>query len=151
MTAEAANASQCPAAEMAEQYPVKEIEVLGGVAPYLNVEGAGKAADFYIRAFGATEMARMPPDDKGRYIHIHLYVNGGSLMLADFFPEHGHPAVKHQGFDLHLQVDDVDPVWNRAVEAGAEVVFPVQRMFWGHRYGVLRDPFGVRWSVASVK
>jgi len=134
-----------------EECPAGEIEVLGGVTPYLNVEGAGKAADFYIRAFGATEMARMPPDDKGHYMHIHLYINGGSLMLADFFPEHGHPPVKHQGYDLHLQVDDVDPVWNRAVEAGAEVVMPVERMFWGHRYGVLRDPFGVRWSVASVK
>ncbi len=128
-----------------------DVAVLGGVTPYLNVEGAGKAADFYVRAFGAKEMARMPPDEKGRYMHIHLYVNGGSLMLADFFPEHGHPPVKPQGYDLHLQVDDVDPVWNRAVEAGAEVVMPVERMFWGHRYGVLRDPFGVRWSVASVK
>ena len=128
-----------------------DVEVLGGVTPYLNVEGAGKAADFYVRAFGAMEMARMPPDDKGRYMHIHLYVNGGSLMLADFFPEHGHPPVKPAGYDLHLQVEDVDPVWKQAVEAGAEIVMPVARMFWGHRYGVLRDPFGVRWSVASVK
>ena len=139
------------AAKKTEECPTGDIEVRGGVTPYLNVEGAGKAADFYIRAFGATEMARMPPDEKGRYMHIHLYVNGGSLMLADFFPEHGHPPVKHQGYDLHLQVDDVDPVWKRAVDAGAEIVMPVQRMFWGHRYGVLRDPFGVRWSVASVK
>jgi PhnB protein len=139
------------AARKTEECPAGEIEVLGGVTPYLNVEGAGKAADFYKRAFGATEMARMTPDDKGRYMHIHLYVNGGSLMLADFFPEHGHPPVKHQGYDLHLQVDDVDPVWKRAVDAGAEIVMPVERMFWGHRYGVLRDPFGVRWSVASVK
>lgn len=131
--------------------PAGEIEVRGGVTPYLNVEGAGKAADFYIRAFGATEVARMDPDEKGRFMHIHLYVNGGSLMLADFFPEHGHPPVKHQGFDLHLQVDDVDPVWKRAVDAGVEIVMPVQRMFWGHRYGVVRDPFGVRWSIASVK
>jgi uncharacterized glyoxalase superfamily protein PhnB len=134
-----------------DECPAGDIEVLGGVTPYLNVEGAGKAADFYIRAFGATEMARMPPDDKGRTMHIHLYINGGSLMLADFFPEHGHPPVKHQGYDLHLQVDDVEPVWKRAVDAGAEIVMPVERMFWGHRYGVLRDPFGVRWSVASVK
>jgi PhnB protein len=66
MTAEAASTSQCPAEEMAEQCPANDIEVRGGVTPYLNVEGAGKAADFYIRAFGATEMARMPPDDKGR-------------------------------------------------------------------------------------
>ena len=128
-----------------------EVEVLGGVTPYLEVDGAAKAADFYIRAFGAKEVGRAPPDEKGRFMHIHLYVNGGSLMLCDPFPEHGHPAVKPQGYTLHLQVDDVDPVWKRAVEAGTEVVVPVQRMFWGHRYGVVRDPFGVSWSVASAK
>jgi hypothetical protein len=86
-----------------DECPAGDIEVRGGVTPYLNVDGAGKAAEFYVRAFGATEMARMPPDDKGRYMHIHLYVNGGSLMLADFFPEHGHPQVKPQAFDLHLR------------------------------------------------
>jgi uncharacterized glyoxalase superfamily protein PhnB len=135
--------TKCPAAG--------EIEVLGGVTPYLQIEGAAKAADFYIKAFGATEMVRVPPDDKGRYMHIHLYVNGGSLMLCDPFAEHGYPAVPPQGYTLHLQVEDVDPVWKRAVDAGAEVVVPVQRMFWGHRYGLIKDPFGVSWSIASVK
>ena len=63
--------------------------VLGGVAPYLGVSDADKAADFYKKAFGASEAMRLPPDDKGRYLHIHLVINGGSLMLADAFPDHG--------------------------------------------------------------
>jgi PhnB protein len=128
-----------------------QVEVLGGVAPYLQLDGAAKAAAFYVRAFDAMEMGRAPPDDRGRDMHIHLYINGGSLMLCDPFPEHGYPSVKPQGYTLHLQVDDVDPVWKRAVEAGCEVIVPVERMFWGHRYGVVRDPFGVMWSIASVK
>ncbi len=69
--------------------------VLGGVAPYLGVNSASKAADFYVKALAATEVLRMPPDDKGRYMHIHLLVNGGSLMLADAFPDHGHPLETH--------------------------------------------------------
>ncbi len=128
-----------------------QVEVIGGVAPYLQLDGAAKAAAFYVRAFDAMEMGRAPPDDKGRNMHIHLYVNGGSLMLCDPFPEHGCPSEKPQGYTLHLQVDDVDPVWKRAVDAGCEVVVPVERMFWGHRYGVVRDPFGVMWSIASEK
>lgn len=126
-------------------------EVLGGVAPYLAVSDAGGAAEFYKRAFGAREVNRMPPDEKGRMMHIHLVVNGGSLMLSDAFPEYGHPLKTPQAFTLHLQVDDVDAWWNRAVEAGAEILHPLQRMFWGDRYGQLRDPFGVAWSLASSR
>ena len=123
--------------------------VLGGVAPYLSVSNAGKAADFYKKAFGASEVMRVPPDEKGRYLHIHLVINGGSVMLADAFPDHGHPLETPGAFMLHLQVDDVDAWWKRAVEAGAEVVLPVSEMFWGDRYGQLRDPFGIKWSIAT--
>lgn len=124
-----------------------EVEVKGGIVPYLSVSDASKAAEFYVKAFGAKEAFRYPPDDKGRYLHIHLYINGGSLMLADPFPDHGHPHQPAQGYTLHLRVDDVDAWWKRAVDAGAEVVLPLQRMFWGDRYGQLRDPFGVLWSM----
>ena len=124
--------------------------VLGGVAPYLSVSNAGKAAEFYVKAFGATEAIRMPPDEKGRYLHIHLVINGGSLMLADVFPEHGHPLEKPAAFTLHLQVDDADAWFERATKAGAEVVLPIQLMFWGDRYGQVRDPFGVLWSVGTT-
>lgn len=121
-------------------------EVRGGVVAYLQVDGASKAAEFYQRAFGATEVARQPVDDKGRTMHIHLYVNGGSLMLSDAYPEHGYASERPQAFDLMLQVTDIDAWWARAIAAGAESILPVQEMFWGARYGQLRDPFGVRWS-----
>jgi PhnB protein len=125
-------------------------KVQGGINPYLGVNGAAKAADFYVKALGAKELIRMPPDDKGRYMHIHLVVNGGSLMLADAFPDHGHPLETHGGYTLHLQVDDADAWWKRAVEAGAEPLMAVTDMFWGDRYGQFRDPFGVRWSVGTT-
>jgi uncharacterized glyoxalase superfamily protein PhnB len=123
--------------------------VLGGVVPYLQVDGAAKAADFYTRAFGAKEVGSQPIDEHGRTMHIHLYVNGGSLMLSDPYPEHGFPLEKPQAFTLHLVVDDLDAWWNRAVEAGAEILMPLEVMFWGDRYGELRDPFGVRWSLST--
>ena len=125
-------------------------QVKGSPAPYLMVDGAIKAAEFYKRAFGAQEVARHPPDAKGRTMHIHLYVNGGSLMLSDAYPEHGHPWKEPQGFNLHLQVDDVDKWWDRAIKAGAESRMPVQLMFWGDRYGQLRDPFGIVWGIATT-
>jgi len=92
----------------------------------------------------------MPPDDQGRTMHIHLHINGGSVMLSDPYPEHGHPLQPPQAFTLHLQVNDVDAWWGRAVAAGAEVKIPLQLMFWGDRYGQLCDPFGVTWSLAAT-
>ncbi|SEH42115.1 Uncharacterized conserved protein PhnB, glyoxalase superfamily [Rhizobium tibeticum] len=118
-----------------------------GLLPYITVDGALKAADFYKRAFGAEEAFVVPVDQNGRTMHVHLYINGSSLMLCDAYPEHGHPFEKHQGFTLQLVVDDIDFWWDRAVAAGAEVILPVQLMFWGDRYGQLRDPFGVLWAM----
>jgi len=129
--------------------PPVQPPVLGGPCPYLSVSNAAQAAEFYANALGAREVMRMPPDDKGRYMHIHLVINGGSLMLADAFPEHGAPLEKPAGFTLHLQVDDVDAAFDRAIKAGATVALPVQDMFWGDRYGQFRDPFGVLWSVGA--
>jgi uncharacterized glyoxalase superfamily protein PhnB len=123
------------------------VKVLGGLVPYLMVDGAVKAAEFYARAFGAEKAFMYPVDERGRTMHIHLYVNGSSLMLSDAYPEHGCPAEKAQGYSLNLMVDDIDAWWNRAVEAGAEIVLPLQLMFWGDRYGQLRDPFGVLWAM----
>jgi PhnB protein len=118
----------------------------GGVAPYLTLDGARKAADFYVKAFGAEIASIMPPDDKGRYIHIHLYINGSSVMMSDPFDDHGHPWVPPAGFSLTLSVEDADFWADRAIKAGAEAVLPVQDMFWGDRYGQVRDPFGVIWA-----
>jgi PhnB protein len=118
----------------------------GGVAPYLTLDGARKAADFYVKALAAEIAVIMPPDDKGRYIHIHLYINGGSVMLSDAFEDHGHAWTPPAGFSLTLSVDDADAWADRAAKAGAEVIMPVQDMFWGDRYGQVRDPFGVIWA-----
>jgi uncharacterized glyoxalase superfamily protein PhnB len=146
-----ATASSCPAdaTKIPDAATCPKPEVLGGPVPYLQLDGAIRAADFYKRAFGAQEVAVYPPDEKGRTMHVHLYVNGGSLMLCDAYPEHGHALKAPQAFTLHLQVDDVDAWWARAVEAGAQIALPLQIMFWGDRYGQLRDPFGVLWSLGA--
>jgi PhnB protein len=127
------------------------VPVKGGVVAYVTVDGAMKAAEFYKRAFGAEIAAAHPADDKGRTMHVHLYINDGSLMLSDAYPEHGHPLKKPQAFALTLNIGDIDAWWKRAVEAGAEVVMPVADMFWGARYGQLRDPFGVDWALNQPK
>lgn len=126
-------------------------EVLGGLVAYLQVDGATKAADFYVKAFGAKEVFRHPVDEKGRTMHVHLHVNGSSLMLSDSYPEYGHPAEKPAAFNLTLQVKDIDSWFKRAIDAGCTEVMPVQEMFWGARYGQLRDPFGILWSMNQPK
>jgi PhnB protein len=124
----------------------------GGVTPHLTVRGrrAAEAVDFYTAAFGAREVHRMPSED-GRLMHCHLAVNGGSLMLNDEFPEYhgGDEAGEPEGVTLHLQLEDADSLWQQAVAAGATVVMPLEDQFWGDRYGVLKDPFGHRWSLGA--
>jgi len=146
-------AASCPAADATSwtenAAQADKPKVLGGIAPYLDVSDASAAAEFYKKAFAAQEVHRHPADESGRTFHIHLHLNGNSLMLSDPFPEFGHPTGAPQGFNLLLAVDDVDAWWNRAVEAGAEIVMPLQDMFWGDRYGQLRDPFGVRWAMGA--
>jgi PhnB protein len=121
--------------------------VKGGVIAYLALDGAMKAVEFYRRALGAEVAMAMPVDEKGRTMHVHLYINGSSVMLSDFYPEHGHPPVKPQGFTMTLQVDDIAAWWRRAIAAGGEAVMAPQDMFWGDRYGQFRDPFGVLWAL----
>ena len=122
-------------------------EVKGRATPYITVDGALKAAEFYKKAFDATVAASHPPDEKGRTMHVHLYINDGSVMLSDAYPEHGHPWKAPQGFNISLHVDDTDAWYKRAVDAGATAVMPPQDMFWGDRYGQLKDPFGVTWAL----
>ncbi len=124
-------------------------QVLGGLTAYLTMSDARAASAFYQRALGAKEISCMPPPggDSSKVIHCHLHINGASLFLSDGFPEHGHPATPHQGYGLVLNLDDIDAWWKRAVDNGMEVVMPLQLMFWGDRYGQLRDPFGVSWSM----
>jgi uncharacterized glyoxalase superfamily protein PhnB len=134
-------------AEVNQQRAVQPA-VKGGVVPYLQLDGAVKASEFYQRAFGATEVFRNPPDESGRTMHVHLYLNGGSLMLSDAYPDYGHPLEKPQGYTLTLPlVQDIQSWFDRAVAAGCEAVLPVQKMFWGDLYAQVRDPFGVMWAM----
>jgi len=123
-----------------------------GLSPYICVggEGAAAAIDFYKAAFGAQEMGRMPSQDGKRVLHCALKINGDSLMLSDGFPEYGHPAQTPAALTLHLQVDDADVWFDRAVAAGCVVTKPVEVQFWGDRYGQLRDPFGFTWSIGAT-
>ena len=142
-------ANTASAAANVPQPQETKAEVRGGLVTYLSIDGAIKASQFYQRAFAAQEVARHPPDEQGRTMHVHLYVNGSSLMLADAYPEHGHPLQKPQAFTLTLalKADELDAWWGRAVAAGCEVLMPLQLMFWGDRYGQLKDPFGMMWAL----
>lgn len=131
-----------PTADFSAMPPVK-----GGVTAYLTVDGAMKAVEFYKSALGAELAFAIPPDDSGRTMHVHLYINGSSVMLADPYPEYcAGPVEKLGGFNLSLHVTDTDAAFERAVAAGASVVMPPSDMFWGARYAQVRDPFGVVWA-----
>ena len=121
--------------------------MLGGLVTYLSVSDAAAASEFYQRAFGAAEQLRM--GEPGQIMHLHLHVNGSSLMLSDPFPQHGHPHRDPAGYTLHLMVDSADAGFKRAVEAGATEVMAPHDAFWGDRYAQVRDPFGVDWAFVS--
>ena len=123
----------------------------GGVTPHLCVADAAAAIDFYARAFGATEVMRLPGPD-GRLMHASVLLNGAMVMLNDEYPEMGGLGPKRRGgtsVTLHLRVADADAAVERSVEAGAKLVMPVEDQFWGDRYGVVEDPFGHQWSFAT--
>jgi len=122
---------------------------IGGLTAYINVEGASEALAFYQKAFGAEELVRLPFKDGKRLMHCCLKINDGFLMMSDCFPEMGMSREPSSNYTMHLQVDDIDAWWTRAVDAGATVTMPVQAMFWGDNFGKLRDPFGVNWSLGS--
>ncbi len=121
--------------------------------PYLSVNDAASAIDFYKKAFGATERMRMPGPG-GKVMHAELRIGDSTIMLADVFPGSGcvNPlSLDGTSISIMLYVEDVDTVVDRAVDAGAEVIRPVQDQFYGDRSGALKDPFGHRWQVATHK
>jgi uncharacterized glyoxalase superfamily protein PhnB len=124
---------------------------LTAVTPHIVVAGAVRAIDWYKKAFGATEEMRMP-DPTGRIMHACIRIGGAAIFLVDEMPEWGSvgpQALKSSPVTIHLMVENVDAVFDQAVKAGATVAMPVADQFWGDRYGVLRDPFGHSWSVAT--
>jgi uncharacterized glyoxalase superfamily protein PhnB len=121
------------------------------VTPHLVCAGAADAIEFYKKAFGATEEARLPGPG-GKLMHAAIRIGGSVVMLVDEMPEWGAlgpKALKGSPVTLHLYVEDADAFVARAVKAGAKVTMPVAEAFWGDRYGKLEDPFGHHWSVGT--
>jgi uncharacterized glyoxalase superfamily protein PhnB len=123
------------------------------ITPHLVVKGAAKAIDFYKAAFGAEELARHAMPD-GSIMHALLKIGDSMLMLNDEFPQmgaKGPTSIGGTSVTLNLYVQDADKSWARATKAGATVKMPIADMFWGDRYGILADPFGHAWSIATHK
>jgi PhnB protein len=121
--------------------------------PYLIIKDAAKAIEFYKKAFGARELARMA-DPAGKIGHADIKIGNSHIMIADEFPEMGARAPVSLGgspVSIFLYVEDVDAVAKQAVAAGAKILRPVQDQFWGDRYGKLADPFGHIWDIATHK
>jgi uncharacterized glyoxalase superfamily protein PhnB len=121
------------------------------VTPHLVCAGAVDAIEFYKKAFGAVETARLP-GPQGKLMHAMIRIGDSAVMLVDEFPEMGSlspKSLKGSPVTIHLYVENVDAIVERAVKAGAKITMPVADMFWGDRYGQLVDPFGHHWSVGT--
>lgn len=122
------------------------------VTPYLICDRAADAIEYYKKAFGATELFRM--DHEGKVGHAELKIGDSPIMLADEFPQMGYRSPKALGgtpVSIMIYVEDVDTVYQRAIDAGATEVKPLQDQFYGDRSGTLTDPFGHVWTVATHK
>jgi PhnB protein len=121
------------------------------VTPYLAVDDAAEAIDYYTRAFGAKERLRMEAPD-GKIGHAELEIGDSLVMLSDPFPQASTKSPKELGgtsAGVFLYVEDVDAVVKRAVEEGATITMEVEDQFWGDRFGSIADPFGHSWSIAT--
>jgi PhnB protein len=126
-------------------------ENLQAITPHLVCAGAADAIDFYKKAFGAEEIMRLAGAN-GKLMHAAIRIGNAEVMLVDEAPEWGALSPIMLGgspVTLHLYVADVDAFVERAVKAGALLRMPVEDMFWGDRYGIIEDPFGHKWSVAT--
>jgi PhnB protein len=130
------------------------MEVQPSLSPHLTVDGAAAAIDFYVNAFNAVELGRVPGPN-GKLMHAAVQINGATVLLNDDFPEMSGGksntpiALGGTPVTIHLTVTDVDARFQQAIDAGAAVVMPLADQFWGDRYGVLRDPFGHHWSLGQ--
>jgi PhnB protein len=121
------------------------------ITPHIVVREAGRAAEWYKETFGAEERGRIPVPG-GKFMQIELWFGDSAVMIADEFPEAGvlsPQAIGGNPVVLHFSTENVEDLWKRTIEAGAEVVQPLQDQFWGDRYGQIRDPFGYRWGLAQ--
>jgi PhnB protein len=122
------------------------------ITPHLVVRGVARAVVFYEQAFGAAELYRNLAPDGVSIMHSEMLLGDSRFFVNDEFPDYGvlsPQSLNGSPVTLHLYVEDVDAFFRQAVEAGAEELMAVTDAFWGDRYGILQDPFGHRWSVAS--
>jgi len=132
--------------------PTKKIpDGYNGVTPYLSINGAAKAIEYYKRAFSATELIRLAAPN-GDIMHAEIEVGNSPVMLADSCEETGFRDPENlsgTSVALHLYVENVDDVFSQAVDAGAKVIKPVEDQFYGDRNGILEDPFGHFWFLST--
>jgi PhnB protein len=122
------------------------------VTPYLIVQGAANAIEFYKKAFGATEIMRMPCGQTGRLMHAEVQIGDSRIMLADEMPEMkvvGPRTLGGTTIGICLYVPDVDATFGQAIAAGATQLYPIKNQFYGDRSGSLIDPFGHKWTIAT--
>lgn len=127
-----------------------------GLIPHLVCDPCAAAIDFYVKAFGAKEVHRMPMPGGGKIMHAAITIDGRMVFLHDDFPEfcpdakpRSPRALGATPVMIHRYVADCDAAIRRAADAGAEVSMPAQDMFWGDRYGTVTDPFGHVWAFAT--
>jgi uncharacterized glyoxalase superfamily protein PhnB len=126
-----------------------------GLIPHLTCNRCAEAIEFYKRAFGAQEVHRAPAPDGKRLMHAEIRIDGRPVFLNDDFPEfcggkeQSPSALGGTPVTIHRFVEDCDAAMERAVKAGAAIKMPPMDMFWGDRYGVVVDPFGHCWSIAT--
>jgi len=123
------------------------------VSPHLTIKGAADAIEFYKKAFGAEEIVRMPSPDGSALLYAELAIGDSRVMLTDEWPQ-GCKSPKTLGgasVIVHLYVTDCDKLWQQATAAGAEVAMPIMDTFWGDRYGMVKDPYGHCWAIATHK
>jgi PhnB protein len=134
---------------MADVKPIPDI--YPRVTPYLHVDGAAAAIEFYEKVFGAKERGRLPGPD-GKLGHAEIEIGDGLIMLADEYPDFGALGPKTVGgtpVTINVYVEDVDAVFDAALAAGATSLREVENQFYGDRTGQFEDPFGHHWSVAT--
>jgi PhnB protein len=120
------------------------------ITPYLSIEGAAEALEWYKKAFNAKELARQTMPD-GKIMHARIRIGDSLVMMSDAIQGGTTKSPKSLGATtatMHIYTKNADKMFNQAVDAGAKVVMPMDNQFWGERYGQLQDPFGHNWSVS---
>ena len=136
---------------MTKSFAVPGAHGLSAVTPYLICANAAGAIEFYKKAFGATEMFRLPGPD-GKIMNAMISICGCTIMLNDEFPEmnvFGPKANTGSPISIHLSVSNADEAMQQAAAAGAKITMPATDVFWGDRFGAMEDPYGHKWTVGQ--